>query len=391
MTQIPGARRRSMSFPRGLVGVPTLCFLLTLGAILIQIPRADSAPNTKGTPLVSAAMIGPLLSRDIDTALAQGGIGPAKSAGVVIGVAREGVTRVFAFGAAKPDSIFEIGSITKTFTGLLLARMIVQGDVTLNEPVRKLLPEGLVVEPKGAEISLSDLITHHSGLPRMPGNFPPSDWTSAHRRYTVHELYAYLAQRGVARPPDPPYLYSNLGVGLLGQALANRAHTSYANLLASEITGPLHMRDTEIELSAAQRRRLLAGWPAGAWHAGALAGAGDLRSTASDMLIFLEANLLPRHPVHAQMFRSAINLSQKILAPADGPMRGAFGWEYDPKTGDYRHGGLTGGYTTYAFFNRRGGYAAIVLTNAGSDPFANLLGARISQLFSGRPANSPTG
>ena len=387
-----------MSLPRGLVRVLRLCFLLTLGAMPIQIPRANSAPNTKGTPIVSAAMIGPLLGRDIDTALAQGGIGPSKSAGVVIGVTREGVTRVFAFGAAKPASIFEIGSITKTVTGLLLARMIVQGKVTLNEPVRKLLPEGLVMEPKGAEISLSDLITHHSGLPRMPGNFPPSDWTSAHRRYTVHELYAYLAQRGVARPPHPPYLYSNLGVGLLGQALANRAHTSYANLLAREITGPLHMRDTEIELSAAQRRRLLVGWPAGAWHAGALAGAGDLRSTASDMLIFLEANLLPRHPaskmgdtIQAQMFPSAINLSQKILAPADGSMRVAFGWEYDPKTGDYWHGGLTGGYTAYAFFNRRGGYAAIVLTNAGSDPFANLLGTRISRLFGGRPANSPTG
>lgn len=385
-----------MPFPRGLVRVLRLSLLVTLGTIPNQAPGANSAPKADSAPVVAAAMIGPLLSRDIATTLAQGGLGPPASAGIVIGVARGGVTRVFAFGAAKPDSIFEIGSITKTFTGLLLAQMIVQREVILTEPLRKLLPEGLVSKPKGPEISLSDLITHHSGLPRMPSNFAASDWTNVRQRYTVHDLYADLARRGVAKPPQPPYLYSNLGVGLLAQALANRAHTSYADLLAGEITGPLHMRDTEIALSAAQRPRLIAGWPEGPWHAGALAGAGDLRSTAQDMLIYLEANLSPRRiapgtgaAAQAQTLPSAIELSQKVLAPAGGQIRIAFGWEYDPRTGDYSHGGLTGGYTTYAFFNRRGGYAAIVLTNAGSDPFANLLGTRISQLFSGRSADSP--
>ena len=380
-----------MSFSRGLALLSRLSLLVTLGTMLIRIPDGHSAPKATGAPIVSAAMIGPLLSRDVATALAERGLGPPKSAGVVIGVARDGMTRVFAFGAAKPDSIFEIGSITKTFTGLLLAQMIVQGKVTLAEPLRRLLPEGLVAAPKGPEISLSDLITHHSGLPRMPSNFPPSDWTSARQRYTLHELYAYLARRGVAKPPRTPYLYSNLGVGLLAQALANRAGTTYADLLADEITGPLQMPDTRMELSAAQRRRVIAGWPEGPWHAGALAGAGDLRSTAHDMLAYLQANLTPRHPAshmgkgkQAQSLPSAIELSQKILAPASGHMRIAFGWEYDPKTGDYSHAGLTGGYTTYAFFNRSGDYAAIVLTNAGSDPFANLLGGRISQLFGGK-------
>jgi serine-type D-Ala-D-Ala carboxypeptidase/endopeptidase len=383
-----------VAFSRCLLRASGFSFLVTLGTLLLQIPRADSAPKTNGAPIVSAAMIGPLLSPDIDKALAAGGLGPPKSAGVVIGVARGGSTRVFAFGAAKPDSIFEIGSITKTFTGLLLAQMIAQGKVTLTEPLRKLLPEGLVAAPEGPQISLSDLITHHSGLPRMPDNFLPSDWTSARQRYTLRALYAYIARRGVARPPHPPYVYSNLGVGLLAQALADRAHTSYANLLAGEITGPLHMRDTEIELSAAQRPRVIPGWPEGPWHAGALAGAGDLRSTAQDMLTYLEANLDPRDlpsgvgkSMQAQTLPSAIELSQTVLAPADGPMRLAYGWEYDPRTGDYSHAGLTGGYTTYAFFNHTGGYAAIVLTNAGSDPFANLVASRISQAFSGRAAN----
>lgn len=123
---------------------------------------------------------------------------------------RSGSSRIFAFGAAKPDSIFEIGSITKTFTGLLLAQMIAQGKVTLEEPVRKLLPEGLVTKPDGPEISLFDLITHHLGLLRMPDNFLPSEWTSAHRRYTLGDLCTYVARQGVARPAHPRYLYSNL-------------------------------------------------------------------------------------------------------------------------------------------------------------------------------------
>jgi serine-type D-Ala-D-Ala carboxypeptidase/endopeptidase len=112
-----------------------------------------------------------MLSRDLQEALKSGALAPATSAGLTIGIVRHGVGRVFAFGTAKPDSIFEIGSITKTFTGLILAQMVEQGLVKLDEPVRALLPADTVAKPQGLEVSLLDLTTQHSGLPRMPDNF----------------------------------------------------------------------------------------------------------------------------------------------------------------------------------------------------------------------------
>ena len=90
--------------------------------------------------------------------------------GVTIGVVRGGVKRVFSYGAAKPDSIFEIGSTTKTFTGLMLAQMVAQGKAKLDERVRELLPPGTVAKPDGVEITLLDLATRRSGLPRFPSN-----------------------------------------------------------------------------------------------------------------------------------------------------------------------------------------------------------------------------
>jgi D-alanyl-D-alanine-carboxypeptidase/D-alanyl-D-alanine-endopeptidase len=334
-----------------------VCPLAALAVVGIQALPAWSSPLTASGPTNSARMIGPPITRAaVNQAIAGGGLGPKGSAGVVIGLVRDGVTRVFAYGAAKPDSIFEIGSITKTFTGLLLAQMVEQRQVTLAEPVRKLLPSGIVTHPEGPEISLLDLLTQHSGLPFFPSNFSLSDFTSVHRRYSVHDLYAYIARRGLRRPTHPPYLYSNVGYGLLGQALANRLGASYATALAEEVTGPLRMRDTVLALSPAQQHRRLPGWPQTTWHAGALAGAGDLRSTVPDMLIYLQAELHPRHlspaalaTLDGRSLPRAIQLSQKVLARENGSLRIAFGWDYCPRTGDYSHSGMSGGYTSYAF------------------------------------------
>lgn len=184
--------------------------------------------------------------------LKSGAHAPGTGIGVTIGVLRDGERRVFSFGAARPDSLFEIGSITKTFTGLMLAQMIEQQQVTAEQPVRTLLPENAVLKPSGAEITLLDLVTHSSGLPRMPSNFEPANPTNPYLDYTAERLYTYLAQQGVARPADTKPLYSNLGFGLLGQALANRAKVDYPALLNQLVTTPLCMTDTVVQLD--QRR-----------------------------------------------------------------------------------------------------------------------------------------
>ena len=166
---------------------------------------------------------------------------------IVVGVVKHGERRVFAYGTAHPDSIYQIGSITKTFTGLLLAQMVVEGKVRLDEPVRELLPAGMVRKPAGREITLRDLATHRSGLPPMPDDFNPRRFptlAAGYAGYHAADLYAYLARRGVAREADPPFVYSNLGFSLLGEALRAQTDISNPDLIAQRITGPLGMRDT---------------------------------------------------------------------------------------------------------------------------------------------------
>jgi CubicO group peptidase (beta-lactamase class C family) len=133
-------------------------------------------------PPVSAADLQSVLDKDLADALKTGQLAPSTGAGVSIAVIDHGVRRVFSYGTAKPDSIFEIGSITKTFTGLILSQMVKQGKVKFDDPVRDLLPPGTVAKPAGAEITLLDLATQHSGLPRMPDNFHPADPQESIRR-----------------------------------------------------------------------------------------------------------------------------------------------------------------------------------------------------------------
>ncbi len=348
---------------------------------------------------VPAAQLQTVLSKDLAQALASGALAPSTAAGVTIGIVDHGEKQVFAYGTAKPDSIFEIGSITKTFTGLLLAQMVEQGKVKFDEPVRELLPAGTVAKPAGSEITLLDLATQHSGLPRMPDNFHPADNSNPYADYRSANLYSFLAKHGVAKPADATFLYSNLGFGLLGQALADRAGVPYSELLQNEITGPLGMKDTVIALSAEQKLRFITGHnmahqPAHAWDLDALAGAGAIRSTADDMLTYLQANLHPdKLPSAATQTPSgktlpaALAQSHELRADALPGMRIALAWLYVAATGSYWHNGATGGYSSFAFFNPNADYAVVVLMNT-SATFADRVGQHIAQRLAGKPAIS---
>ena len=195
--------------------------------------------NDKALPPVAVSDLQAVLDKDIAAALKSGELAPSTGAGVSIAVVEHGVTRIFSYGAAKPDSIYEIGSIAKTFTGLVLSQMVEEGEVRLDEPVRELLPASTVGKPDGSEITLVDLATQHSGLPRTPDNLHPADPANPFADYRPADLYAYVAKHTVAKPAQAEFLYSNLGFGLLGQAFSNRAGVPYAVLLEQEVTGPL--------------------------------------------------------------------------------------------------------------------------------------------------------
>ena len=364
----------------------TLCPPAFAAAPILPPPQYDPA-----LPPVAANAMQSVLDHDIRPALAAGGaLAAGTDTGVTVGVLTHGERRVFTYGTAQPDSIFEIGSISKTFTGLILSRMVLQESVRLDQPVRDLLPAGLVAKPSGPEISLLNLITHHSGLPRMPDNLHPNDLTNPAADYLSPNLFAYMAKHGVAKPSNAGYLYSNLGVGLLGQVLADRAGTTYRNLLKQEVTGPLGLTDTVVSLTGDQRERFIRGHrgpnvPQRGWDLGALEGAGGIRSTAGDLLTYLEAQL---HPERFPALTAAINQTQIIRAEADSRVRIALAWHFDVDAGVYFHNGATGGYTSYVFFNSKKDYAAAVLMNTGGEGsyLTGLFADHIRQRFEGRPA-----
>jgi len=358
-------------------------------------------PPTYDTPLPPVPLndLRPVLDRDMlaarDPVTHALVLGP--NASIAIGVIQHGQRRIFVYGSAQPDSLFPIGSITKTFTALLLAQMAAQGKVRLDEPVRELLPPGTALKPAGNEITLLDLATQHSGLPAMPSNFMPADLEDPYADYHVPNLYAYVAQRGLARPPNPPFVYSNLGMGLLGQALANREGSSYGESLQREILGPLRLSDTSVSLSPTQRSRLLQGYsgsdphePVRVWNLDALAGAGAIFSTAGDMLTYLEAQL---HPENFPSLSAALTASHTLratAAPSDPAQRIALAWFHEQHAAIYQHNGATAGYTSYAFFSPEQDLAAVVLTNTGPDirwsPIQ--LGDHLRQRLLGQPAVS---
>jgi len=341
-------------------------------------------------PPVAVGNLQAILDQELKPVLERGLLSKPAGGGLVIGVLDHGERRIFAYGTARPNSIFEIGSITKTFTGLILAQMVVQKKVSLNEPVRALLPAGFAGQPNAHEITLLDLSTQNSGLPRMPDNFKPKDESNPYANYDTRLLGEFLTKHGLAKPAQTKFLYSNLGFGLLGYALSQRAGLAYARLVQTEITGPLQMRDTIVTMSPPQRARLIQGYDgsfnrAGPWDFDAFAGAGSLKSTASDMLTYLDANLHPEKyaagaPLGspAATLPAAVALAHEPRADAGADGKIALAWLGDPKLHYLWHNGGTGGYGSFASFNPAQDWAVVVLYNRfdGDQRFLYFYGSR---------------
>ncbi|WFB06441.1 beta-lactamase family protein [Streptomyces sp. LX-29] len=215
---------------------------------------------------------------------------------VVVGAVHDERT---AMHGAAPDTLFEIGSITKSFTALALARLSLRGLVRLDEPLRELLPDGSTVpERDGRAIELAHLACHTSGLPRLPkgmflrGLFSSDPYAACTREVVLNGL----GRTSLRSVPGAGFHYSNLGAGLLGLALARRAETDYDTLIRTEICRPLGMTDTRVTLDPDHTARLTPGHsrtgrPRSRWNLAALAGAGGLHSTVPDLLRFARAQL----------------------------------------------------------------------------------------------------
>jgi serine-type D-Ala-D-Ala carboxypeptidase/endopeptidase len=333
-------------------------------------------------PLFGTALLMPLMAASPDEirALLANRVDEAKKAvGIVVGTVGPAGREVIAYGAASKggpapdgDTVFEIGSITKVFTSLLLADMLERGEVKSDTPVADLLPADVKVPSRnGKQITLLDLSMQISGLPRLPTNMKPADPANPYADYDPAKLYEFLSGYTLKRDIGDKYEYSNLGAGLLGHALSRKAGMSYEELVRKRILGPLGMTSTTITLTDAEQKHLASGYnaalqPVKNWDLNALEGAGAIRSTANDMLKFLAANIgLTETPLAGAMRRM-----RSVRRETGKPdLEIMLAWHVWKKYGSeiVWHNGGTAGYRSFAGFDLVKKSGVVVLCNTFFD------------------------
>jgi D-alanyl-D-alanine-carboxypeptidase/D-alanyl-D-alanine-endopeptidase len=334
--------------------------------LLIANAVAQSVPDSHVPP---DAEIRKILAERIDTS--------RQSVGIVVGVIEPKGRRIVAYGnldkndkrPLNGDTIFEIGSVTKVFTSLLLADMVERGEVALTDPIAKYLPKEIKVPERGGRsITLQDLSTHTSGLPRIPANMAPKDSANPYADYSAEQLYPFLATYTLTRDIGSQYEYSNLGGGLLGHVLSRRAGMDYETLVRSRICDPAGMSSTRITLTSEMKARLAVGHndklaPVPNWDFQVLAGAGALRSDANDLLAFLAANL----GYSKTRLAPAMAAMLKVRRPTGAPgLEIALGWHIFTHEGDddIWHNGGTFGYRSFIGYRPQTRAGVVVLSNA---------------------------
>ncbi len=302
-----------------------------------------------------------------------------RSTSIVVGIIDENGKRVISYGKlskvsgiqADGNTIYEIGSITKVFTSLLLEDMAEHGELNVNDPVSKYLPKSVKIPTKdGKEIILIDLSTQTSGLSRMPSNFKPKDFANPFADYTPEKLYEYLSSYKLTRGIGEKYEYSNTGVGLLGHILTLKTGTDYETLVRNRICEPLKMTSTFITFTPEFKKRLATGYnqnnrPVKNWDFSALAGCGALKSTVNDMLLFAEANL---GLVKTNLSPAMEKMQQTQHSTTVPGLFMGMGWhiwkKYDKEI--IWHNGGTGGYRTFIGLDKQNKRAVVVFSNGTS-------------------------
>jgi len=345
-------------------------------------------------PLLSCLY--PLVQKHVTRAIAAGAVVSDRVETIFLGDAIDGLNR-----PPDEDTLFEIGSITKTFTALLLADMSLRGEVALDDPIGAYLPEGVKTPRRedGRQITLLDLATHSAGLPNGPegvdlshpeGTFGTSDLEVEIGRYRIEE--------GIGQKAS----CSTLGFGLLGHVLSLAAGRDFNDLVVERICEPLGMGSTRIRLSAQDLARTATGHEEdgkpvlpeesleGFLAASGIAGGGALRSTLADMLAYLRAMLGPEDTPLTEAIRLA--LRPRIPFVHEGlegrDMRIGLGWIIEKLDGRAQiwHNGGTLGYRSYMAFDPSAGVGVVVLSNTVRMREPDEAGGRIMEaLVQGTP------
>ncbi|MDB5394989.1 MAG: ampH [Rhodospirillales bacterium] len=361
-----------------LSGVAALVLLRSLSIGAAAAPT--SAPTMRSAPAVSNPGKVPSIlpgDADLQRIVDDRVVTYHDSVGLIVGVVEPSGRRLFARGPAKVgnddsvdgDTIFEIGSVSKVFTALALADEAPRGELSLSDPAAKYLPPGTKLPQRGPRpISLLDLGTHMSGLPKMPANVAITNFNDPNADMTANQFLQSVAAYELTRDVGSAYEYSNAGYDLLGIAVTNAGHTDFETLLKSRIFGPLHMENTRIASSLEEKDRLSAGYdahlePVPHARAPTLLGSDGVRSTANDLLNFIAANIgltnLPLAPAMADMV--------KFQRPTQySELKAALGWHVATLHGIEMiwENGQTAGYRAFIGFVPKSKVGVVVLSNS---------------------------
>ena len=346
-----------------------------LAGLLITLAGAQATKNSGATFFPPDPDIHRMLAERVDTLAGQ-----EDGIGIAVGVVGPQGRRVISYGHLNQgdprplngDTVFEIGSVGKVFTALLLADMVQKGDVALADPVARYLPAGVKIpERNGHSITLVDLVTHTSGLPFMPDEVPVVDESTA-RKYGAPQLYQFLARYQLPHDPGAEWDYSNIDYWLLGQALAARAGIDFQSLLRTRVIAPLKLKSTAfpLPLSPKLKAKLAVGHDAvlqlapdfysTSIYATVGPEAGGLVSTVNDLLTLLSVAIgYERSPLASSM---AAMLS--TCRPIGGSEQ-ALGWVVMGKGDDQliMHEGFTWGYASYVTWDPKMRVGVVVLSN----------------------------
>lgn len=267
-----------------------------------------------------------------------------------------------------PTTIYEIGSITKTFTATLLADLVERGEISLEDEIVNFLPDTVSQNPVLQKITFKSLANHTSGLPRLPKNLettPGFDANDPYAHYDRTALFAELKQVKLLHEPETEYEYSNLGYGLLGELIAIISDKPYYQCVQDVITAPLHMNSTATTVDPDSQQVVKVynnGHEVAVWNFDAMAGTGSLKSTIDDMLRYAITQVT-RPETELQNVMANTKLFTHFIPPNTDI---GLAWHMDIIEGMtcYWHTGGTAGSSSFIGLIPDKRSAVIVLSNA---------------------------
>ena len=309
-------------------------------------------------------------------------------AGVIGGVIGPNSADLLSLGKGiDAETPMEIGSLTKVFTALLVAEAVRRKELELSRPIDEILFGTRWQGP--AAISVEELATHTSGLPRLGLPFWKVFSADPYRSVSHHDLIAYLRRKRPSSPAIREFLYSNLCFAVLGLLVEKAASRPYTELLDERLCRPIGLEKTRIQ-SAAEPDLAVPGFRASGqsaalWHWDAYAPCGGLVSTFNDLTVLVRSFLDPDSPI-----AEALDLATQPRFAREGGGHVGLGWMLPPSGDSFWHNGGTGGYSSYLGVNRKHGRGVILLANQALAQETTELGTTLMLLIRGETLPQPT-